>query len=132
MRARVRFLPEARADLHEIWDYIAEDNIEAAARFVDLVEGKCTLLARSPDIGRARDELAPCLADLSPARAIEPPERHATGVEDIRVRLVDEKRVIVHCGFAQGGATFQPQYPWLPLPSSVAPAGICTQTGAGA
>jgi plasmid stabilization system protein ParE len=44
------FFPEARADLHQIWDYVAEDDVEAATRLVDLVEEKCALLARSPGV----------------------------------------------------------------------------------
>jgi len=40
MSARVRFLPAARADLHQIWDYIADDDVAAAMRLVDLVEEK--------------------------------------------------------------------------------------------
>lgn len=59
--SRVRFTPEARADLHEIWDYIAQDSVDSASRFTDAIEEKCRLLGASPEMGRARPELAPDL-----------------------------------------------------------------------
>jgi len=85
MRERARFFPAARADLHEIWDYIAEDAIEAAARFVALVEGKCALLAGSPDIGRARDELAPGLRSFPVGKYVIFYRRAKGGLEIVRV-----------------------------------------------
>ena len=85
MSARVRFLPEARADLHQIWDYIAEDDVEAATRLVDLVEERCTLLVRSPDIGRVRDELAPGLRSFPVGKYVIFYRRAKGGVEIVRV-----------------------------------------------
>jgi toxin ParE1/3/4 len=85
MSARVRFLPEARADLHQIWDYIAEDDVEAATRLVDLVEEKCTLLARSPDVGRVRDELAPGLRSFPVGKYAIFYRRAKGGIEIVRV-----------------------------------------------
>lgn len=85
MSARVRFLPEARADLHQIWDYIAEDDVEAATRLVDLVEEKCTLLAGSPDIGRVRDELAPGLRSFPVGKHAIFYRRAKGGIEIVRV-----------------------------------------------
>ena len=85
MSARVRFLPEARADLHQIWDYIAEDDVEAATRLVDLVEEKCTLLARLPDVGRVRDELAPGLRSFPVGKYAIFYRRAKGGIEIVRV-----------------------------------------------
>ncbi|OFV88814.1 MAG: hypothetical protein A3J75_06715 [Acidobacteria bacterium RBG_16_68_9] len=85
MSARVRFLPEARADLHQIWDYIAEDDVEAATRLVDLVEERCTLLVRSPDIGRVRDELAPGLRSFPVGKYVIFYRRAKGGIEIVRV-----------------------------------------------
>ena len=59
--SRVRFTPEARTDLHDIWDYIARDNVDSASRFTDTIEEKCRLLGASPEMGRGRPELAPDL-----------------------------------------------------------------------
>ncbi|MBZ0185318.1 MAG: type II toxin-antitoxin system RelE/ParE family toxin, partial [Candidatus Obscuribacterales bacterium] len=39
--------PEARADLEEIGDYIAQDNVEAAISFIERLETCCMNIARS-------------------------------------------------------------------------------------
>jgi toxin ParE1/3/4 len=54
----VRFLPLARDDLHEIWEYIAQDNIEVAERLVNRIEALGPLLAQHPHLGRRREEVA--------------------------------------------------------------------------
>lgn len=48
---------EAKADLDDIWDYIAEDNPDAATRFVSSILSECRLVAESPLIGRERDDI---------------------------------------------------------------------------
>jgi toxin ParE1/3/4 len=48
----------ARADLNDIWLYIASDSPEAADRFIDRLLAAGKKLAASPRIGRAREELA--------------------------------------------------------------------------
>ena len=51
------FHPDAFADLDEIWEYIAEDNVDAADRvFVD-IHSTLTTLAGSPQIGHRRPDL---------------------------------------------------------------------------
>src|SRR6266542_1857362 len=50
--------PRAKRDVNDIWDYIAEDNIEAADRVLDALESAMIKLAKSPDIGHRREELA--------------------------------------------------------------------------
>jgi len=50
--------PEAEADLDEIWLYIAQDDPNAADRFMDRIEERCHLLAENPRIGRSRPGLA--------------------------------------------------------------------------
>jgi toxin ParE1/3/4 len=49
--------PRARADLLEIWAYIARDSEESVDAFVAAIDQKLQLLAVTPHIGRARDEL---------------------------------------------------------------------------
>ena len=49
--------PRAKQDLNEIWDYIANDNIEAADRVLNALEKAMIKLARSPGIGHWRAEL---------------------------------------------------------------------------
>ena len=51
--------PLAETDILEIWDYIAEDSLAAADRWVDQLDEQFRVLATQPMMGRARDELAP-------------------------------------------------------------------------
>lgn len=53
-----RRTPQADADLDEIWYYIASnsDSLDIADRFIDSITDRFFLLARHPNIGRARDE----------------------------------------------------------------------------
>lgn len=53
------FTPRARRDLFEIWDYIAEDNPEAANRVAQAIVLACDLLSNSPLAGKVREDLAP-------------------------------------------------------------------------
>jgi toxin ParE1/3/4 len=55
--SKIVYSPQARADLKEIWFYISEDNVEAADRFILRILEKCSLLAESPEMGRARDDI---------------------------------------------------------------------------
>jgi toxin ParE1/3/4 len=50
--------PRARQDVNDIWDYIADDNIEAADRVLDALEAAMIKLARNPGMGHWREELA--------------------------------------------------------------------------
>ena len=49
--------PRARQDLNDIWDYIANDNIEAADRVLDALDNAMIKLAKNPGMGHRRDEL---------------------------------------------------------------------------
>lgn len=49
--------PRAKADLVEIWDYIADDSENRADAFIETINQKLAVLAERPNIGRARDEL---------------------------------------------------------------------------
>lgn len=58
--SRATRTPEAELDLFETAVYIAQqEGIGAADSFLDLIDEKVNLLARSPHIGRRRDELEP-------------------------------------------------------------------------
>lgn len=48
----------AEEDLIDIWTYIALDDERAADRVLDELERKTTLLARNPNIGRERFDIA--------------------------------------------------------------------------
>lgn len=49
--------PEAYADLTEIWEYIAADNLEAADRVLEEIHEVMKSLVRFPNRGHARPEL---------------------------------------------------------------------------
>lgn len=51
--------PLARTDILEIWDFIADDSVAAAGRWVDRLDDQFRLLATQPMMGRAREELSP-------------------------------------------------------------------------
>ncbi len=53
------FTPRAKNDLFEIWNYIAQDNPEAADRVGHAIVLACDLVANSPLAGRLREDLAP-------------------------------------------------------------------------
>ena len=48
----------ARADLDEIWVYIAQDNPDAADRLIRAIVSRFPMLASMPEMGRQREELA--------------------------------------------------------------------------
>ena len=58
---RLLLSPRAAADLEDIAEYIARDNPERAATFVEELEAKCRAVAAAPDIYPARPDLAPGL-----------------------------------------------------------------------
>lgn len=49
--------PEARQDLREIEEYIAQDNPAAALAFVERLTERFTELVDFPNIGRKRDDI---------------------------------------------------------------------------
>ncbi len=50
--------PEARADLIEIWNYIAEDSIDSADQVVARLYDAFAGLGQTPKVGRHREDLA--------------------------------------------------------------------------
>ena len=85
MAKRVRVSRAAKNDLDEIWFYIAGHNIDAADRFVDLLADKFPLLASSPAMGRAREELEPGLRSFPVKRYLILYRPRKGGIEIVRV-----------------------------------------------
>ncbi|MCX6613312.1 MAG: type II toxin-antitoxin system RelE/ParE family toxin [Acidobacteria bacterium] len=50
--------PRAEQDIGDIWDYIAEDNVDAADRVLTALEKAIRRLAKTPGIGHFREDLA--------------------------------------------------------------------------
>ena len=59
-----RLTQGARADLREIWDKIAESNETAADRMIAKIVKRFPGLARFPESGRERPDLAPGLRSV--------------------------------------------------------------------
>ena len=59
--------PEAAEDLDNIWYYVASESgsTDRADRIVDAVTERFYLLSTHPRLGRARDELRPCLRSFT-------------------------------------------------------------------
>lgn len=55
----VIFSAGAGQDLREIFEYIAEDNLDAAISFVQRLRLRCLDVAPMPNIGRKRDDIRP-------------------------------------------------------------------------
>jgi toxin ParE1/3/4 len=75
----------ARSDLDEIWFYIAQDNVDAADRFLRAIVSRFPKLAAMPQIGRAREELSPRLRSFPVGRYIIFSRPMENGVEIARV-----------------------------------------------
>lgn len=64
----VRFTNQARADLIDIWRYIAPDNPTAADQCLDKIEESCRRLAAFPELGPQRPDISPDARTLVIAR----------------------------------------------------------------
>lgn len=53
----VQLTEDAESDLDEIWDYVADSNIDAADRIIAEVRSTCLKLATNPGIGHTREDL---------------------------------------------------------------------------
>ena len=83
--ARVTRRPQAEDDVLEIWDYIAEDSIVEADRWVDRLDEKLALWATQPMMGRARDELAHGIRSLAFGRYVVLFQPLPDGIDVVRV-----------------------------------------------
>jgi len=75
----------AAADLDQIWLYIAQDNPEAADKFMGALTSQFPKLASMPQMGRLREELSPGLRSLPVGRYIVFYRRNDDGIEIVRV-----------------------------------------------
>ena len=60
----------ARADLDDIWFYIAQDNVDAADKIIRAMVSKFSKLASMPHMGRTRSELSAGLRSFVVARYV--------------------------------------------------------------
>ena len=75
----------ATSDLDEIWLYIAQDNPDAADKFIGELASRFPKLASMPQMGRLREELSPGLRSFPIGRHIIFYRPNKDGVEIVRV-----------------------------------------------
>ena len=80
-----RVSPAARTDLDEIWFYIAQDNPEAADKFIRAIVSRFPKFAAMPELGRQREELSPCLRSFPVGRYVIFYRPMEDGIEIARV-----------------------------------------------
>jgi toxin ParE1/3/4 len=62
--------PRAKADLSDIWQFIADDSDDQADAFIDLIDQNFQLLAQKSGLGRRREELAEGLRSFPVGRYV--------------------------------------------------------------
>ena len=77
--------PKAKADLIEIWDYIADDSEIRADAFIQTIDKKFHILVIEPLLGVARDEIEAELRSFPVGRYVIFYRRISDGIEIIRV-----------------------------------------------
>lgn len=82
---RILRKPRARADLLDLWNYVADDSPANADRLLDKINKHCQTLARFPKMGRVRNELAPSLRSFPVGNYVIFYREIPKGIEIIRV-----------------------------------------------
>ena len=75
----------ARSDLDEIWFYIAQDDPDAADRFLKAIISRFPKLAAMPQLGRRREELSSKLRSFPVGRYVVFYRPMENGIEIARV-----------------------------------------------
>jgi toxin ParE1/3/4 len=83
--SQIRVSDKATADLDEIWLYIAQDNPDAADKYIRAIVSRFPTLASMPLMGRERAELSPRLRSLPVGRRVIFYRPLDNGVEIARV-----------------------------------------------
>ena len=84
---RIEKAERAKADLLEIWKYVALDSLERAERLIDELDEALNKLAEYPDVGRNRDELSKGLTSFPVGNYVVYYRKLSTlkGIEVVRV-----------------------------------------------
>lgn len=80
-----RIAAAARRDLAEIREYIARDNAESADRWISTVVGRFPMLAKTPYVGRSRDEVRQGLRSFAVGEYVIFYLARKAGIEIVRV-----------------------------------------------
>jgi plasmid stabilization system protein ParE len=68
MKAAFQFTPQAAEDLDGIWQFIAEDNGDAADRVEAEIVATCRRLTKHPGMGNKRQDVTPLAVRFWPLR----------------------------------------------------------------
>ena len=83
--SRFKLSHQAAQDIEDIWNYLAQENLEAADNILDKLRERFVLLTKFPELGRVRPDLAPSVRGFPVGnyiifyRPLEP------GIEIVRV-----------------------------------------------
>jgi toxin ParE1/3/4 len=77
--------PQAREDLLDIWQYIADDNETAATALLRRIDHAIQMLADNPQAGRERPDLAPNLRSFPVGNYVIFYVPGSHGIEVVRV-----------------------------------------------
>jgi plasmid stabilization system protein ParE len=101
--------PQARLDLIDIWNYIADDNEAAADRMLDRIGGVLRMLSEQPKAGRERPELAPVLRSFRKLPVVLPASSwgHRPGKNQRPVQLISAPERV--------GSSAKVETRWRPL-----------------
>ena len=77
--------PEAAQDIRETWNFIAQDNLDAADNWQQQIEAGLNLLAQMPSIGRVRHEFSLALRSWVKAGHVIFYQYHETRIDVFRV-----------------------------------------------
>ena len=83
--ATVLRLPQAEADILEVWAFIAEDSLVEADRWIDRLDEKFALWATQPLMGRSRAELLPTIRSFPFGRYVVFYQPVPDGIDVVRV-----------------------------------------------
>jgi toxin ParE1/3/4 len=70
MAHKLSYRPRAEEDLEAIYQLIAQDSPARAFNFIEQIQQRCDLLRDSPEQGRARPDLRPCLRVIPYGRSV--------------------------------------------------------------
>lgn len=82
---KVFYSGPARRDLDGIWDYIAQDNPDAADDFIDRLTTRCGSYARQPKLGESRSHVVSGSRAFSVGSYVVYYREVSNGIELIRV-----------------------------------------------
>ncbi len=83
--SQVFYQPVAKADLIDVWLFIAEDNVVAADAYIDRLQQICVLIAENPLMGYDRTDIAEGVSSFAVDDYVIYYELHNKGITVLRV-----------------------------------------------